>query len=523
MSEFRMTYATLYNPPEELHVRYDAALKKIRDALGREYGLFIDGKDVFTDEKTEIRTPVDRSRVLALVQKAGKKEAEAAVASARRAFAAWSRTPWAERIALLRKVADLIDERQFEMSAALSWEVGKTRMEALGDVAETAELIRYACEQMEKNNGFLVPMGQDPLAGFSVQNRSVLRAHGVWLVISPFNFPFALTGGPAGAALAAGNTVVVKPASDTPWGVRLLCDCFRDAGLPEGTVNFVTGPGTTLGQALIESPGVDGITFTGSYEVGMALHRSLSAGRWIRPVILEMGGKNAAIVSRHADLDRAAVGIVRSAFGLQGQKCSACSRIYVESPAYRPLLERLETLAARLTVGDPTRRGVDLGPVINEKACKAYQTCCRELEEAGRLLTGGRVLTEEPWDRGYFCIPTLAAEVPLNHHLWKHEMFLPIAMAAEVGSLDEAMDLANGVDYGLTAGFYGTEKEAAWFFDRVEAGVAYANRPQGATTGAWPGLQPFGGWKGSGSTGRNAGGHYYLPLYMREQIQTLVR
>lgn len=201
-------------------------------------------------------------------------------------------------------------------------------MEALGDVQETADLIRYACDQMEANKGYIVEMGKDPLIGYEATNISVLRPYGVWLVISPFNFPFALTGGPTGAALVTGNTVVIKPATDTPWIVRLLAECFRDAGLPDGVVNFVTGPGRTLGQALIDSPEVDGITFTGSYDVGMKIFRDFANGKYVRPTILELGGKNPVIVSRHADLERAAAGIVRSAFGLQGQKCSAASRLH---------------------------------------------------------------------------------------------------------------------------------------------------------------------------------------------------
>jgi 1-pyrroline-5-carboxylate dehydrogenase len=396
-------------------------------------------------------------------------------------------------------------------------------MEALADVAETPELMRYACDQMEKHEGFVVEMGRDPLVGYTAVNHSVLRPYGVWLVISPFNFPTALTGGPVGAALTAGNTVVMKPATDTPWVVRLLAECFRDAGLPAGAFNYVTGPGSTLGQALIESAEVDGVTFTGSYDVGMKIFRDFANGRYVRPAILELGGKNPAVVSRNADLERAAVGIIRSAFGLQGQKCSACSRIFVEEPAYDDLVGRLVDLTEKIAVGDPTDRSVYMGPVINNNAYRDYKNFSEELSQAGHILTGGTVLTEGDLSKGYFCAPTLVADLPLDHRLWKHEMFLPISTIAKVGSLEEAMAHANDVDYGLTAGFYGSEEEADLFFDQIQAGVTYANRPQGATTGAWPGFQPFGGWKGSGSSGKNAGGHYYLQLYMHEQIHNLIR
>jgi 1-pyrroline-5-carboxylate dehydrogenase len=520
--QFKLTYATMFNPPEELHTRYEAALAKIKAGLGAEYGMIINGKDVFADEKFNDVTPINTDVVLAVMQKGDERHAQQALAAARKAFPVWSGMPWQERVRLLNKAADLIEERIFELGAAMSLEVGKNRMEALGDVQETADLVRYACYQMEKNNGYIVEMGKDPLVGYTATNISVLRPYGVWLVISPFNFPAALTGGPVGSALVTGNTVVMKPATDTPWIVRLLAECFRDAGLPEGVVNFVTGPGRTLGQALIDSPEVDGVTFTGSYDVGMKIFRDFAAGRWVRPTILELGGKNPAIVSRHADLERAAIGIVRSAFGLQGQKCSACSRVFIEEPVYDALVEKLVVLTEKLTIGDPTDRAVFLGPVINKSSYNDYKNFCEELSQAGTILTGGKVLAEGDYGKGYFCTPTLVADVPLSHRLWKYEMFLPITTVARVGSLDEAMQHANEVDYGLTAGFYGSKEEVKWFFQNIQAGVTYANRPQGATTGAWPGFQPFGGWKGSGSTGKNAGGHYYLPLYMHEQIQTLI-
>jgi 1-pyrroline-5-carboxylate dehydrogenase len=523
MSEFKLTYATMFNPPEELHTRFDAALAKVKAGLGNELALFINGQDMFVDEKLEDRSPINTDWVLAFIQKGKENHAQEALAAARKAFPGWSRTSWQERVRLMRKATALIEERIFELSAVMAMEVGKNRMESLGDVQETADLISYACDQMEANQGYIVEMGKDPLVGYEAHNISVLKPYGVWLVISPFNFPFALTGGPAGAALVTGNTVVIKPATDTAWIVRLLVDCFRDAGLPDGVVNFVSGPGRTLGQALVTCA-VDGVTFTGSFDVGAGIFRDFSKCNWVRPILLELGGKNAVIVSRHADLERAALGIVRSAFGLQGQKCSAASRIFVDAAVYDELSSRLKTLTEKLTIGDPTERNTYLGPVINESAYKEFQGYCQEITAGGgRLLAGGKVRTGNLYDKGWFCEPTLAIDLPLHHRLWKHEMFLPIATIAKVENMDEAMRHANEVNYGLTAGFFGSDDETSWFFDHIEAGVAYANRPQGATTGAWPGFQPFGGWKASGSSGKNAGGRYYLPLYMHEQIQTSVR
>lgn len=521
MSEkFKLTYATMFNPPEELHTKFEAAMAKTRANLGKEYAMIINGKDVFADEKFEDFSPIDTSLKLAVMQKGNQIHAQLALEAARAAAKNWAKTPWQTRVDLLNKAANLIDERIFELGAAMTLEVGKNRMESLGDVAETADLVRYSLFQLEKNQGYRVEMGKDPLVGFNSTNTSVLKPYGVWLVISPFNFPTALTGGPVGAALAAGNTVVMKPATDTPWIVRLLAECFRDAGFPDGVVNFVTGPGRTLGQALIESPHVDGVTFTGSFDVGMKIFRDFAGGKYVRPTILELGGKNPAIVSKHADLEFAATGIVRSAFGLQGQKCSACSRVFIEEPVYDELVERIVALTNKIAIGDPSEKSVWLGPVINKSSYQDYKDFTADLAQSGTILTGGKVLTDGDLGKGYFCAPTLVTDVPYDHHLWQQEMFLPITTIGKIKDLEQGMQLANDVAYGLTAGFYGSKEEVNWFFENIEAGVVYANRPQGATTGAWPGFQPFGGWKGSGSSGKNAGGHYYLPLYMHEQIQT---
>ena len=521
---FKLTYATMFNPPEELHKGFDKAVTSLKQNLGKEYGMLIDGKEVFADEKFEVRSPINTDWVLGVMQKGNAAHAQMAIAAARRAAPAWGRTPWKTRIKLVRKAAALIEKRIFDLGAAMAMNVGKNRMESLGDVQETADLMSYSALMMEENNGFIKPMGKDPLVGYDATNISVLKPYGVWLIISPFNFPFALTGGPTGAALTAGNTVVIKPATDTAWIVRLYADCLRDAGFPDGVVNFVTGPGSTLGQALVDSPEFDGATFTGSFDVGMKLFRDFANRNYVRPIVLELGGKNPAIVSRNANLEDAATGIVRSAFGLQGQKCSAASRVIVEAPVYDELVAKLKVKADALVLGDPTERAASTGPVINRASYNDFKNFNEEINGAGgKFLTGGHVKTGGNFDKGYFCEPTFVTDLPFEHRLWQYEMFLPITTIGKVDSLDEAMQIANSVNYGLTAGFYGSPKETKWFFDNIEAGVTYANRPQGATTGAWPGFQPFGGWKGSGASGKNGGGYYYVQLYMHEQIQTLVK
>ncbi|HVN14747.1 MAG TPA: aldehyde dehydrogenase family protein [Anaerolineales bacterium] len=524
MADFKLTYATMFNPPEALHTGFDKAVAALKANLGKEYGMIINGRDVFSDDKFEDHSPVNTNWVLARMQKGNAAHANMAIAAARKALPGWSHTPWQERVRLVRKAASILEKRIFELGAAMAMEVGKNRMESLGDVQETADLMYFSAQMMEENKGFVKQMGKDPLIGFDATNVSVLRPYGVWLVISPFNFPFALTGGPTGAALVAGNTVVIKPATDTAWIVRLYAECLRDAGFPDGVVNFVTGPGSTLGQALVDSPEVDGATFTGSFDVGMKMYRDFANRNYVRPIVLELGGKNPAIVSRNADLEEAATGIVRSAFGLQGQKCSAASRVIVEEPVYDELVAKLKAKTEAFVMGDPTERATYLGPVINQSSYNDFKNFTEEISQAGgRFLTGGHVKTGGMFDHGYFCEATLVTDLPFSHRLWQYEMFLPITTIGKVSNLDEAMTIANNVNYGLTAGFYGSLKETEWFFDKIEAGVTYANRPQGATTGAWPGFQPFGGWKGSGASGKNGGGYYYVQLYMHEQIQTLIK
>jgi 1-pyrroline-5-carboxylate dehydrogenase len=524
MADFKLTYATMFNPPDELHSGFDKAVETLKNNLGKEYGMIINGKDVFADAKFEDYSPVNTEWKLAVMQKGDARHAQEAIAAARAASPKWSRTPWQERVKLVRKAASLIEERIFDLGAAMALEVGKNRMESLGDVQETADLMYYSALMVEQNNGFIKEMGVDPLVGYEARNVSVLKPYGVWLIISPFNFPFALTGGPTGAALVAGNTVVIKPATDTAWIVRLYAECLRDAGFPDGVVNFVTGPGSSLGQALVDSPELDGATFTGSFDVGMKLFRDFANRNYVRPVVLELGGKNPAIVSRNADLERATLGIVRSAFGLQGQKCSAASRVIVEEPVYDELIGRLKEMTDKLVIGDPTDKNVYLGPVVNQWSYNDFKNFTEEIDQAGgKFLTGGKVKTGGMFDKGYYCEPTFVTDLPFDHRLWQYEMFLPITTIGKVDNLDEAMKIANSVNYGLTAGFYGSDQEVEWFFDNIEAGVTYTNRPQGATTGAWPGFQPFGGWKGSGASGKNGGGLYYVQLYMHEQIQTRIK
>jgi 1-pyrroline-5-carboxylate dehydrogenase len=342
-------------------------------------------------------------------------------------------------------------------------------------------------------------------------------------VIAPWNFPYALFGAPIAAALVTGNTVVAKPSSDTPLSGVLVNEIFQAAGLPPGACNLLTGSGRVVGNTLNQHPDIAGVTFTGSYDVGFRdLYQRFST-QYPKPCIVEMGGKNPAIVMPSADLDRAAQGVFRSAFGMNGHKCSACSRVYVHSTVADDFLARLVRKTEEATIGDPVNRDVFLGPLATKGSHDDYRNFMELARGATTVRTGGELLTSAPFDHGLFARPTILTGVPRGHELLKTELFVPILCVETVSSLDEALTQANDSPFGLTAGCFSQEQtEIDEFLDRIEAGVVYVNRAAGATTGAWPGVQPFGGWKASGSTGKNIGGLYTLPCYLREQSRTIV-
>jgi len=519
--KFKITYATMSADNEELQSAYDEAIAEVKAGwLGAEVPMFINGEKVYADEKFASYSPIDTTMHLCTAQKGTVEQARAALAAARSAFRGWSGTPWQERVAIIRDIAEKISDNSFALSALMVLEVGKSRLEALGEVEETADLLRYYADSMEKNNGFVNELGKLNPDDPKEQNFSVLRPYGVWVVISPFNFPMALSAAPIAAALVTGNTVVFKGSSDTPYNGWKTAELFAEAGLPAGVFNYVSGPGSTVGQELLDNPGIDGWTFTGSYDVGMKVYRTAAHGKHPRPAIIEMGGKNPTIVSNTADLNRAATGVMRAAFGMDGQKCSACSRVYVQADVYDEFKDKLLEMTRAIKVGDPTRRDVFMGTVINKKAYGDYQRYMEKARTDGQVLIGGDVLTKGEFANGYFVEPAIVEGLPENHELVKNELFLPILHIAKVKTLDEAMEKANDTVYGLTAGFFGDETD--WFFENIQAGTTYSNRAAGATTGAWPGVQVFGGWKGSGSSGKGIGGLYTLALYMHEQSRTVI-
>ncbi|HKF84360.1 MAG TPA: aldehyde dehydrogenase family protein [Candidatus Limnocylindrales bacterium] len=515
----KITYATLRADNEELQQQYEAGLERARARLGQSHRNFIEGADRDGDGTFEVRSPIDTDIVVGEFAKGSRADVQDAIAAARRAQPAWFRLGWEKRLEILRRAAELISERQMEYAGLMAIEVGKTRLEALGEVEEAADLIRYYAKTAEDNAFYDHPM--DNLGDAAVHTRSILRPHGVFAVISPFNFPMALAVGPTSAALMAGNTVVFKPATVAAMTAIAIKEVYRDAGVPDGVFNLVMGPGDTVGDELQTNPGIDGIVFTGSFEVGFELFRSFST-RWPRPCIVEMGGKNPAIVLRSADIEEAAEGILRSAFGYSGQKCSANSRVYVERPVHDELVRQLVEKTEKLVIGDPLPRTAFTGPVIDERAVNRHQQAVAEARRDGTVFTGGERLGDGDLARGYYVEPTVVG-LPANHRLFQDELFAPFTAVAAVDSLDEALALANDNTYGLTAGVYSEdEAEVQRFLEEVHAGVLYVNRRAGATTGAWPGVQAFGGWKGSGSTGKSGLSMYYVGQFLREQSHTIV-
>src|SRR5881227_4406907 len=391
-AQSKITYTSASVDWELFHRQFDDALARVRGQLGGDYPLYIAGEAVPSPAPPIIdRSPIDTGVVLGRFTAATPPQVDRAVSAARAGQPAWMHGGWRERVAILRGAAGLIRQRKFELAAIMSLEVGKSRVEAMGDAEEAADLIDYYCQQVEDANGFVRQMARvTPVE----HNTDMLRPYGVFACIAPFNFPLALSTGMSAAALVAGNTVVYKPAEDTPWTGLKLYEVYRDAGLPRGAFNYLPGSGEVAGETLWRHSGVDGVVFTGSKAVGMHIFQGLSRD-WIKPCLLEMGGKNAAIVLDSADLDAAAEGVTRSAFGLQNQKCSATSRVYVHQRVAQPFVEMLVERTKALKLGDPTERDVVFGPVINAAAVERFRRAVARARREGKIVLGGQQLGGE--------------------------------------------------------------------------------------------------------------------------------
>lgn len=508
----RLTYTTGARSPE-LDRAFETALAEAREREPEPLAHLVGGRDVAAGEPFEREDPSRRAHVASRAHEGAGLVADA-VETARVAQRDWRRLGHDERVALLRATERLIDERKLELAAAISLEAGKVRTESIAEVEEAIDLIETYCRQVESAEGFETPLGQ---LSPDERNIDVLRPYGVFAVVAPFNFPFALGFGMTAAALLAGNAVVLKPPEEAPYSGGAVASLLAEAGMPDGVISLLHG-GPETGQALVGSK-IDGVAFTGSAEVGREIGRRLSEGPFPRPVLAEMGGKNAALVGASADLDAAAEGIAKAAFGFSGQKCSACSRAIVVDEVHDQLVERLAAIAGSYCIGDPADPDVATGPVVNEQAVERFERSVEAARRDGTVAAGG----SRGDDAGWFVEPTVVSGLPLGHPLTRDELFLPFVTVVRVPEFDAALAEANAVPYGLTAGaFSRDDAELDRFLDEIEAGVVYVNRRAGATTGAWPGIQSFCGWKSSGLTGKGGLGPYYVQQFAREQSRTIV-
>jgi len=504
---------------DEYHEAYEAAVEAVREDLGGTFPLRIGGEDVMTDETFTVRNPGDRDEVIGSFAFGEADEVDRAVAAAREAFESWRRRPYGERVEIFQDAADVMRDRKFELSALLTLENGKNRNEAMADVDEAIDFLDFYSQQLDENDGFVDDTGR-PNRWESTE--SVLRPYGVFGVIPPFNFPVAITTGMTAGAVVTGNAAVLKPAKRTPRVAHAILEVLEDAGLPDGVVNLVTGKGSATGQPILDHPDVDGIAFTGSRSVGMAAKRSMlekNAG----PVIAELGGKNPTVVTETADVEAAVEGVWKGAFSFCGQKCSATSRLFVHESVYDEVLEGIVEAAEAIEVGPAEVEGHFMGPVIEADAVETYREAVEAADEAGATIAaGGEVLDDGDRANGHYVRPTVIADLPEDHWIWGEELFLPVLAVDSYADWDAMIERVNEVEYGLTGGIF-TGEEGDWerFFDEAEIGTVYANRRVSSTTGALVQAQPFVGWKMSGTTGKAAGGKYYLQQFLREQSRTV--
>jgi len=514
----RVIYANIDVDLTPVHDHLDAEIPRFKARmLGRHWPNIIAGAHDDDGARYSVTTPIDRAGAIGSFVAASPAAVARATAAAQQAFAEWSGTPWPARVAILRKWADRLEDFKYDLAIASLLETGKSRTEALGEADEAIDLVRYYCGEMERHKGY----AQDLCRVFpNEETTCVLRPLGVIGVISPFNYPIALAVNMMAGALTTGNTVVFKPSGGCALSAQLLLQSMEGVGLPKGAVNLVAG-GDATGRSLVSQSAIAGIAFTGSHAAGMAIFRTLANAPTAKLVIAEMGGKNPAYVTAEADLDIAAQGVARSAFGLQGQKCSACSVVYVQGSIRDKFVSRLTRFAQQLKVGNPEQRDVFMGPLYTPEAAVRFRENVKAAKRDGKVIFGGDFV--DGGAGGDYVQPTLV-EVPPSHALMREEQFLPMLALRCFDRLQEALEEGNSVRYGLTAGIYTADQsELDLFLDRAEAGVLYANRASGATTGAWPGIQSFCGWKGSGVSNKGGLGPHYLPQFLREQSRTIMR
>ncbi|MDE1852022.1 MAG: aldehyde dehydrogenase family protein [Candidatus Micrarchaeota archaeon] len=513
---------------------FDGAVEKAkRELLGKKYPMYIGGREALATEETAEYSPIDGS-LIGRFQKGTREHARLAIDAAQKAFDSWSSMDYKERAAIMDNAASLFSKQKFEIAAVLSIENGKTRYESIGEVDEAIDFLHYYTIEMERNKGYSrktgigasdakVSAGFQGAPGREEKVRIRLKPYGVFGVIAPFNFPISISVGMSSGALITGNTVVFKPSSTdnmTMLTGLMICRIFKDAGVPDGVFNYVTGPGSEVGDELATNPKVSGIAFTGSKETGMGMISRAYASGMQKAFVVEMGGKNPAIVSKNADLNEAVPGIISAAYGFCGQKCSALSRVYVHESRKEEFISKLLDGIRSINIGNPLIKENYMGPLISKKALERYTASVEEAKRSGRLVFGGNVVDKGM--NGIYVEPVLA-ELDHSNMLFHKELFLPFLVVDTYKSFDEALRKANDSEYGLTAGLYSKKKsEIREFMRHIQSGVVYVNRETSATTGAIVGIHTFVGWKGSGISGKGTGSKFYLQQFMREQSESVV-
>lgn len=515
----RVTYATSGADLGPLHDYLDQQIPAFRAQwLGRHLPNFIAGQDDNDGSRYSSVSPIDNTTVLCTSVAAHDGAIDRAVAAARQAAPAWAATSWQDRVTALRGWTAILKQRKFELAVACLLEIGKSRTEAMGEMDEVLDMVEYYCSEVERHQGYQQPLNR---AFPEEETGTRLRPIGVFGVIAPFNFPLALSVNMLCGALLGGNTVVFKPSPHCGITAHILMQSLVEAGLGQ-LVNLVAGH-DHCGQAIVSHPGIDGIAFTGSHAAGMSIFRQLALSPYAKPLIAEMGGKNPAYICASADLKVAAQGVARSAFGLQGQKCSACSVAYVDKRVKAAFIEELLAVTRQLVIGDPQARETFMGPIYNAQSAERFLAAVASARRDGQVLAGGERLAPSGLADAHYLSPAVV-EVPAGHALLQDELFAPFVAIREFDELSAALQEGNSVLYGLAAGIYSQEPaQVDYFLEHAEAGALYANRASGATTGAWPGVQSFCGWKGSGVSHKGGLGPNYLQQFMREQSRTLMR
>ena len=502
---FRNEPATDFSKPENVQAMR-TAIEKVRAHLGREYPLIIGGKKITTQDKIRSINPAKPTELVGLFQKAGKEEVEPAMKAALKAFEKWSRTPVEERAHLLFRVGDIIRRRKHEFSAWMIFEVSKNDAEADADIAELIDFCEFYGREALR-----LAKAEPPVQLPGERDHLWYIPLGVGVVIPPWNFPGAIMGGMTLASIVCGNTVILKPSSDSPAIAQKFVEALIEAGMPEGVVNFCPGAGASFGDALVAHPKTRYIAFTGSREVGLRINHvaaQTAAGQiWIKRTVLEMGGKDAIIVDADGNIDAAVEGVAASAFGFQGQKCSACSRLILDEKIYDSFIDKLKARVEKITLGDPTQNP-GMAAVINEASMKSILDYIEHGRRDGRLITGGRRDTKA--GEGYFIQPTVIADIPAKSKLEQEEIFGPVLAVIKSRNFEHALEIANDTEFGLTGAVYsGSQEKLEKAKREFHVGNLYLNRK---CTGAMVGAHPFGGFNMSG-TDSKAGGPDYLYLF----------